>query len=104
MSRNARLISACELFVGAAIVIGHNIYRVVPNEVPILFVIGLVSVWIRDGRWSAIGFKRPQSWTRIVLIALAAAALRIVLSDFVIEPAAAHFWPPIQAPSGTDEI
>src|SRR5258708_27178952 len=43
----------------SAIVIGHNVFRVVPNEVPILFVLGLLSVRVRDGGWSAIGFRRP---------------------------------------------
>src|SRR5436305_14678485 len=51
-----RLFSASELLLGAVIVIGHNVFHVVPNEVPILFVLGLVSVRLRDGRWSAIGF------------------------------------------------
>ena len=66
--------------------------------------LGLVSVRLRDGGWSAIGFRRPESWLRLVLIALAAAMLRIVLGDFVIEPLAAHWWPPIHAPAGTEHI
>src|SRR5207248_2222814 len=63
-----RLLSASEVLLGAAIVIGHNVFRVVPNEVPILFVLGVVSVRIRDGGWSAIGFRRPESWLRLILI------------------------------------
>jgi membrane protease YdiL (CAAX protease family) len=96
--------SACELVLGGAIVIGHNVYHVLPNEVPILFVLGLLSVRFRNGRWSAIGFKRPQSWRRIVCIAVAAAVLRILLGGFVIEPLAAHFWPPIHPPAGAEAI
>ena len=92
------------MLLGALIVIGHNVFHLVPNEVPILFVLGLFSVRIRDGRWSAIGFGRPESWLRLVLIALAAAVLRIVLGNFVIEPLAAHWWPPIHAPAGTEHI
>jgi len=56
-----RLFSASEVLLGAAIVIGHNVFHVLPNEVPILFVLGLVSVRVRDGGWSAIGFRRPES-------------------------------------------
>src|SRR5256885_12983919 len=66
----SRLLSAFELFFGAFIVIGHNVFHIVPNEVIVLFVLGLISIRLRDGRWSAIGFKRPESWWCIVLIAL----------------------------------
>jgi uncharacterized protein len=100
----ARVISGCEFLFGAAIVIGHNVYRVLPNEVPILFVLGLVSVRIREGRWSAIGFKRPESWSRIVWIALAAAVFRLLLGALIIEPLTSYFWPPIHAPAGTEKI
>ena len=101
---NRRALGACELLLGAGIVIGHNVYHVLPNEVPILFLLGLLSVRVRNGGWSAIGLKRPPSWSRIFQIALAAAALRILLGDFVIEPLGAHFWPPIQAPAEADQI
>jgi hypothetical protein len=52
-----RLFSASEVLLGAFNVIGHNFFHVLPNEVPILFVLGLVSVRVRDGGWSAIGFS-----------------------------------------------
>jgi uncharacterized protein len=100
----SRILSALELLLGAFIVIGHNVFHILPNEVPILFVLGLLSVRLRDGGWSAMGFKRPGSWGRLVLIALAAAAVRIILGGLVIEPLAAHFWPPIVAPAGTETI
>ena len=35
-SRGGRTISALEFVIGAAIVLGHNVWRVLPNEVPIL--------------------------------------------------------------------
>jgi len=99
-----RWISGAEFFIGAAIVIGHNVFKVLPNEVLILAALGLISARIRDGRWSAIGFRLPESWRTILLIALAAAALRIVLGDFVIEPMTSGFWPEPALPSGADEI
>ena len=101
---DSRAVSACELTLGAAIVIGHNVFKVVPNEVPILFVLGLLSMRLRDGGWSAIGFKRPDSWRKLVLIALAAAALRIVLGDFVIDEVTSRFWPEPTAPAGVNEL
>jgi membrane protease YdiL (CAAX protease family) len=98
-----RWFSLAEFLVGAAIVIGHNVYHVIPNEVPILFVIGLVSLRLREG-WSAIGLRRPASWPRTILIAFALAALRILLGQFAIDPLTAHFWPEAKAPSGFNEI
>jgi membrane protease YdiL (CAAX protease family) len=100
----SRILSALELLLGAFIVVGHNVFHILPNEVPILFVLGLLSIRLRDGGWSAMGFKRPSSWGRLVLIALAAAAIRIILGGLVIEPLAAHFWPPIVDPAGTEAI
>ena len=103
-SSRFRIFSALELLLGAFIVIGHNVFHVVPNEVPILFVLGLVSIRLRNGGWSAMGFKRPSSWVRLLIIALAAAALRIILGDLVIEPLTERFWPPIVAPAGAETI
>lgn len=99
-----RWLSLAELVVGGAIVIGHNVYHVIPNEVPILFVLGLISVRLRDGGWTAMGLRRPVSWGRTVLFALGAAALRILIGALVVDPLTAHFWPPAAAPSGTDQI
>ena len=101
---DSRTVSACELLVGAAIVIGHNVFKVLPNEVPILFVLGLVSVKLRNGGFAAMGFRGPTSWKRTIAIALAAAALRIVLGAVVIDPLTAHFWPAATAPEGSGGI
>ena len=100
----SRILSALEFLLGAFIVIGHNVLRIVPNEVIVLFVLGLISIRLRDGRWFAIGFKRPESWRRILLIALAAAAFRILLGQFVIEPLTAFYWPKPTAPAFATEI
>ena len=47
-----RWFSLAELALGSAIVIGYNVYHVLFNEVPILFVLGLVSLRLRDGGWA----------------------------------------------------
>jgi membrane protease YdiL (CAAX protease family) len=99
-----RWLSLAELALGSAIVIGHNVYHVIPNEVPILFVLGLISLRMRGGSWAATGLRWPPSWRQTVLLALAAAALRILLGALVIHPLTAHFWPPPAAPAGSDEI
>jgi membrane protease YdiL (CAAX protease family) len=100
----SRALSAFELLLGAFIVIGHNVFHIVPNEVIVLSLLGLLSVRLRDGGWSAMGFKRPASWRRILLIALVAAGVRLLLGQFVIEPVSGFFWPPPNAPALANEI
>ena len=99
-----RWFSAAESLLGSVIVIGHNVFHKIPNEVPILFVLALVSFRLRDGGWAAIGLRWPASWKRTVLFALAAAGVRILLGAVVVDPITAHFWPPAVAPSGMNEI
>src|SRR5438445_4417023 len=104
LTRAQRLISLAEFVLGSAIVVGHNVYHVIPNEVPILFVIGLISLGVRDGGWGAMGLRWPESWRRNVLIALGAAATRLILGAVVIDPLTARFWPAAVAPGGVDAI
>jgi membrane protease YdiL (CAAX protease family) len=99
-----RWLSLAELALGSAIVIGHNVYHVIPNEVPILFVLGLLSLRLRGGSWAAAGLRWPSSWRRTAVLAVAAATLRILLGALVIRPLTAHFWPAPAAPTGSDEI
>ena len=87
-------ISGIEFLLGAGIVLGHNVLRVVPNEVPILFILGIASLRLRSGGWAALGFRRPESWRTLILVALLAAVLRIALGDLVIEPLGTRIWPP----------
>jgi len=91
MRSDFRLLSAAEFMLAAAIVVAHNVWHVVPNEVPILALAALVSVRLRRGGWAALGFRRPDSWIRVILIALAAAALRLIVSD-PIEAALTPLW------------
>jgi membrane protease YdiL (CAAX protease family) len=100
----SRGLSAFELLLGAFIVVGHNVFHIVPNEVLVLCALGLLSVRLRDGGWSAMGFTRPASWRRIVVIALTAAGVRILLGQFVIEPVTGFFWPAPTAPALANEI
>jgi len=88
-------LSALEFVLAAAVVVGHNVWKVVPNEVPILVLAALVSVRLRERDWSALGFRRPRSWSRVVVIALAAAALRLIVSD----PIEAALTPWLGAPA-----
>src|SRR5262249_47665311 len=68
----------------------HNVLRLpfAPNEVPVLFVLCIVSVRLREGSFSAIGLARPKSWLATVLIAVVTAVFVIVVGQFITEPLA----------------
>jgi membrane protease YdiL (CAAX protease family) len=100
----ARWLSLIEFLIGGGLVIGHNVLRVLPNEVPLLFALALISTRVRRQSWRSLGFRVPKSWRQILLMAAAAAALRIILGEFVIDPIATQFWPPAAAPQGTEAI
>jgi membrane protease YdiL (CAAX protease family) len=100
----SRALSAFEFCFGAFIVIGHNVFHVVPNEVIVVSVLGLISIRLRDGSWSSMGLKQPASWRQLLLIALVAAALRILLGQFLVEPVTGLFWPKPTAPALANEI
>jgi membrane protease YdiL (CAAX protease family) len=84
--RGGRPVSLIEVLVGAGIVIGHNVFHAVPNEVPLLFVLGIASIRLRDGSWRAIGLARPKSWSITFAIAALTAAALLATDQFVTEP------------------
>lgn len=88
-----RAVSLAEFALGAFIVVGHNVWHVVPNEVPILFVLGWLSLRLRNGpvvpkglfRLAPAVFKRPQSWWKTLAVAVPVAIL-LQLDAVVLDP------------------
>jgi uncharacterized protein len=76
-----RWISLAEFLLGACIVILHNVYHRVPNEVPILFVLGWISIHLRDGGWKNVGLRKPNSWGKTILWAVLVAVLLTVAGE-----------------------
>jgi hypothetical protein len=93
LSSSARFVSLVEFLLGGLIVIGHNVFHILPNEVPILFVLGWISLRLRDGGWKAAGLRRPNSWWKTVALALGAAAALQLGSELVVGPLTHHIWP-----------
>jgi membrane protease YdiL (CAAX protease family) len=81
-----RILSLVEFAIGATIVVAHNVFHAVPNEVPILFVLGILSIRLREGNWRAIGFARPKSWTLTIVAGVATAIAVIASSIFMVDP------------------
>jgi CAAX protease family protein len=93
-SSSARGLSLAELLIGGFIVIGHNVLHILPNEVPILFVLGWISLRVRDGGWKAAGLTCPHSWWKTVALAVGAAAVLQLGSELVVGPLGHRLWPP----------
>lgn len=85
-----RALSFVEFVVGAAIVIGHNVFHAVPNEVPILFVLCILSVRLREGSFRALGLGRPKSWWLTIVVAVATAAIVIAVGEYITDPLAKY--------------
>ena len=93
LSSRARILSLVEFVLGGFIVIGHNVLHILPNEVPILFVLGWISLRVRDGGWKAAGLTRPNSWWKTAVLAVGAAAVLQLGSELVVGPLASGIWP-----------
>lgn len=83
---SARWLSFGEVATGSLIVLGHNVWRVLPNSVLLLLVMALISSRWREGRWIAFGLGLPKSWGRTVLFAVAAAVAQQAVGEFAIDP------------------
>jgi len=92
LTSRQRWISFAEVALGSLVVIGHNVFHVLPNEVPILFVLFWISSRLREGRWIAVSLQRPKSWFKTIALAILAAAVLQVGSELIIQPLASHLW------------
>ena len=74
-----------ECALGVFFVLGHNVWRVLPNEVYLLAGVALLSLWIRNGGYRTVGIRGPRSWTWTLLGAVVTGVL-LQLKGYVTEP------------------
>ena len=89
----SRFFSLLEFAVAVFIVLAHNVFHILPNEVPILFGLGWISLRWRNGGWKAAGLTRPDSWSKIVAVALGAAVVLLLGSELIVGPLVRRIWP-----------
>jgi membrane protease YdiL (CAAX protease family) len=92
LSTPYRWTSLFEVALGVFLVLGHNVFRVVPNEVFFLFALFWVSFKFRDGGWRVAGFVRPSSWRRTLLLASVGTVVLQAGSELLVQPLAQHLW------------
>jgi CAAX protease family protein len=74
------------------VVLGCNVWHVLPNSVLILSAMAVISIRLREGSWRAIGFTPPRSWMWTALIALAAMIVQQGFGQFVVDPLMRPFY------------
>jgi membrane protease YdiL (CAAX protease family) len=90
-----RLVAAFELLLFALVLLGHDVFRwrAVPvGEVIPFFFVGWFSLWRRGMGWKDLGLRRPSSWTRTLLLAMAAGLALQAISTYVTEPVMLHVF------------
>jgi uncharacterized protein len=85
-------LSLIEVILASLVVLGDNVWRILPNSVGLLCVMALVSFRLREGNWSALGLRWPKSWVRILLIAVVAVMAQQLLGQFVVDPLTRPFF------------
>jgi membrane protease YdiL (CAAX protease family) len=82
-----RVWAAAELVLAVALVLGANVFDVVPvSETVWLVGLGVLSLRRRGLGWRHVGLEAPRSWSRTVGYALAAGIGLQLASEFAIEP------------------
>lgn len=72
------------------LVFAYNVWEIIPlSETPFIFILVLLSFWLRKEGWQSIGFTKPKSWSKTILIGLVV-GLGLQLLSFVTEPIIAN--------------
>lgn len=85
-----RIISAAEMCLAILIVIAHNVFHWIPNEVPILLILAIASFRIREGSSFSQLYRRPPSWPRTLLLAALCFVL-LQVKDAILQPFEHYF-------------
>ena len=99
-TRKQRAVSCAEMCLAILIVVAHNVYHWIPNEVPILFVLAIISFRMREGNWGWHLYGRPVSWALPLLLAILCVVF-LQVKDMILEPIGHYFW---AAPPHTSSI
>jgi CAAX protease family protein len=79
-------VSLLEAILGSFVVIGDNVWHVLPNSVALLCAMALISFRLRERNWSASGLRLPKAWTRTILVAMVAVVVQQAVDQWVVDP------------------
>lgn len=89
--RNSVWLAVAEFAIVAALFwadVHHHIYV---SKTPYLFLLGWASLRLRGMRWKDVGFARPQSWGRALLVGVGVGFCMEALELFVTQPLLARW-------------
>lgn len=90
--KTSRIRAAAELVVALALVLGANLFDLIPvSETPWLVLVGWLSLRQRGLRWRSVGLRRPPSWKTTVAVALLAAVALQLISEYITVPLIERF-------------
>lgn len=82
---------AVELAIVAGLFVADIYHHIYFSKTPYLFLLGWASLRLRGLRWKDVGFARPPSWAKAILIGVVAGACFQVFELFVTQPLLAHW-------------
>jgi membrane protease YdiL (CAAX protease family) len=84
---NTKWAAVVEIVLVLLITAGHRVFHIIPiDETLVILALGWLSLWLRGIGWKGVGFRRPKSWVRVILVGIAVGAFLQILSEYVTEP------------------
>jgi membrane protease YdiL (CAAX protease family) len=84
--RDSRLLVAVELAIIAALFAADIRHHIYVSKTPYLFLLGWASLRLRGLRWKDVGFARPKSWGKALLVGVAVGLCMEGMELFITQP------------------
>ncbi|HET9056471.1 MAG TPA: CPBP family intramembrane glutamic endopeptidase [Chitinophagaceae bacterium] len=80
-----------ELLIALFFIFGYNVFEIIPlSETPYIVILAFIALKLHKEGVGALGFTKPKSWTKTILISLIVAISMQLLSIYVTEPVIAQ--------------
>jgi uncharacterized protein len=90
-ARHSFWLALAESAIVAALFYGDVHHHIYVSKTPYLFVLGWVSLRLRGMRWKDVGFARPRSWGKAILLGITIGLCMEVMELFLTQPLLARW-------------
>lgn len=91
-TRDSTWLLLAELAIVAALFVADIYHHIYFSKTPYLFLLGWASLRLRGLRWKDVGFARPRSWGKAILIGVVVGVCMEALELFVTQPFMARLF------------